>query len=475
MRNPTDMTVHETDSTVPKPGGSEPGLALIVGAARSGTTLLRLLLDAHTEIGCPSEAGVPALMTQMARVWAMIDADAGSLTAPGVDPGQPDPVGHDGQTAPPDAKGGAEQEPRVALVPVIPDEARDWIRAAIATAMRSYCDPRDKRLYVDKSLDSVYHLGFVQQVFPDARYVLAFRHVMDTIASGIEASPWGFHAYGYAPYVQASPGNSVAALARYWLDHVDAALAWEEQHPEACIRVRYEDLVANPEQTMLNVQAFLGVHHEPEVLQQAFEREPPRGPGDYKVEHTAAVHKDSIGRGKRIPVDMLPPALLSSLNEKLTALGYPSLGRSWNAAERGTETTTDTVWTQRLRELMADARATAQDSDVGSFALVAEDHLALRWVIDPESGTLIQGDGDVEAVLTGTTEDLVLMLTAEENLGVLLRSGRIRHVFADDEEAANPETRQRLSAIHAILRSCIANGEAQPVSSEPHDAAAPAH
>ncbi len=52
---------------------------------------------------------------------------------------------------------------------------------------------------------------------------------MDTVASGIEASPWGFQAYGYAPYVQASPHNSVAALANYWLAHVTAAIEWEEK------------------------------------------------------------------------------------------------------------------------------------------------------------------------------------------------------------------------------------------------------
>ena len=50
-------------------------LGLIVGAARSGTTLLRLLLDAHREIGCPAEAGLPGLMSHMLRVWGTIDAD----------------------------------------------------------------------------------------------------------------------------------------------------------------------------------------------------------------------------------------------------------------------------------------------------------------------------------------------------------------------------------------------------------------
>jgi hypothetical protein len=50
-------------------------LALIVGAARSGTTLLRLILDAHPEVGCPAETGLPSLMSHMAGVWMTVDAD----------------------------------------------------------------------------------------------------------------------------------------------------------------------------------------------------------------------------------------------------------------------------------------------------------------------------------------------------------------------------------------------------------------
>ena len=37
-----------------------PRLAFIVGVARSGTTLLRLLIDAHPEVGAPAETGYPA-------------------------------------------------------------------------------------------------------------------------------------------------------------------------------------------------------------------------------------------------------------------------------------------------------------------------------------------------------------------------------------------------------------------------------
>jgi Sulfotransferase family len=408
-----------------------PELALIVGAARSGTTLLRLILDAHPEVGCPAEAGLPNLMSHMATVWMTVDADV--IGEPrGTDPGAPPPerVG-DTPQGDNDAPNADRSVDPIADLPV---EARDWIRRAVGKPMLRYAARGHKRIYVDKSLDSVHHLRLVAGLFPTVRCVLVFRHVMDTVASGIEASPWGFQAYGYAPYVQASPSNSVAALASYWLAHVTAALDWEAAHPDSCHRVRYEDLVFRPEETAGVILRFLGAREDLSVLERAFRREPANGPGDYKVLHTSEVHAASVGRGKRVPVAMLPPPLLELLNEKLQALGYDALTPAWNAEERPVDLGGGGVWPQRLSDWMAEVRVSPDEaSGLGSFALVAEDHRALRWVVDPECGAVTQGDGEVESVVTGTAEDLALMLTGEENLGVLLRAGRIRHLAASED------------------------------------------
>jgi hypothetical protein len=62
------------------------------------------------------------------------------------------------------------------------------------------------------------------------------------------AAQWGLSGYGFDSYAAASPGNSVAALARYWVGYTSAIVAAEERLGPACIRLRYEDLVADPEQ-----------------------------------------------------------------------------------------------------------------------------------------------------------------------------------------------------------------------------------
>lgn len=434
--------------------GPPPDFALIVGAARSGTTLTRLLLDSHPEVGCPSEAGLPSLMSHLASVWTLVNADQLTKSAP-QDPGTPGAQDH----APARWEGSADAADQETWrtdqrgdVPTLQEGAREWILSTVRTVMEGYCARDGKRIYCDKSLDSVHHLGLVRDLFPGVRSVLVFRHVMDTIASGLEASPWGFNAYGYLPYIQASPGNGVAALASYWLDHVSRALAWEKEHPAICYRIRYEDLVLEPAETVVGMQRFLGVEEDLSVLVRAFRRDSARGPGDYKVEHTESVHTASIGHGKRVPVDMLPPPLLKALNEQLEALGYEPVDRGWNAVERMVDGAARGLWANRLKEIMDSAAIRPDGRRVGPFAVLAEDHRILRWVIDPESGTMDQGDGDVEAVLVGTAEDLVLMLTGEENLGVLLRSGRVRHVIADDEMTASRDVIGELNAVLRVLR-----------------------
>jgi len=242
-------------------------LALVIGGARSGTTLLRNLLDAHPEIGCPPEAGLPALMAHMARVWATVGADTGLRDPDGpvilADPGRR--LDHNTDF---EVSEGGEDKASGGMIhgAALSEASSKWIRMAATEVMGRYCEPAQKRMYVDKSLDSVFYLGLVKTLFPETRFLLAFRHVMDTIASGIEASPWGFQAYGYQPYVQMTPGNVVAALAQYWLDHVTEQLAWESRHPEACIRVIYEDLVVEPVRVILEVQRFLGVREDATVL-----------------------------------------------------------------------------------------------------------------------------------------------------------------------------------------------------------------
>jgi len=40
---------------------------------RSGSTLLRFMLDAHPDLACPPETNLPGLCVQLATVWSLIE------------------------------------------------------------------------------------------------------------------------------------------------------------------------------------------------------------------------------------------------------------------------------------------------------------------------------------------------------------------------------------------------------------------
>jgi Sulfotransferase family len=274
----------------------------VLCSGRSGSTLLRFLLDAHPDLACPPETRLPAMCALMAGVWSQLE-------------GTPLPAG------------------RGADLPEIGEPALAGIRACMDQMVGSYLARRGKSRYCDKSLGAAEHANLLMRVFPQARFVCMYRHPMDVIASGIEASPWGLNGFGFDAYAAASPGNAVLAVARFWADNAAAILAVEQRLSDRCHRVRYEDLVADPEAVADEIFGFLGVPAAPGISQRCFTAERERlGPSDYKIWHTSRISADSVGRGWSIPASLIGPAVTTAVNDLADKLGYARVGTDWGIA-----------------------------------------------------------------------------------------------------------------------------------------------
>jgi Sulfotransferase family len=136
------------------------------------------------------------------------------------------------------------------------------------------------------------------------------------------------------PYAAESPGNAVQALARYWTDHASAVLAAEERFPDRCHRVRYEDLVADPEEVANGIFRFIGVPPVQGISTSCFapERERLR-PADYKIWHTSQITTGSVGCGWSVPAALITPPVTATINDLADKLGYVRVDETWSVAE----------------------------------------------------------------------------------------------------------------------------------------------
>lgn len=203
-----------------KPPG--PPVPFIVGASRSGTTLLRMMLDAHPDLAIPPETHfVKRLAHQCERArWPTEQFIESIRTSEnwadfGID--------------------GGEFSRRVrAIVPFD-------LGAALRVFYTLYAERFGKARWGDKTPGYVQRMTLIQQLLPEARFVHLIRDGRD-VALSVQ-SLW----FGPATLHDASG---------WWVERITQARAQAASVP-AYLEIRYEDLVLEPERTLRDVAAFL--------------------------------------------------------------------------------------------------------------------------------------------------------------------------------------------------------------------------
>jgi hypothetical protein len=336
--------------------------------ARSGSTLLRWLVDAHPEISCPGETDVAALLDTYVR-------SATALHGPGRDA-----------------------------------EALEGGRRVVDDLMGEHLAAVGKARWCDKSLSNVPHLDRLAAAWPDARFVLLHRHCMDVVASALEASEWGLDTYGFGSYAQMSPTNPVLALVGYWVERTAAMLSFAERFPDRCLQLRYEDVVTRTNASMAALWPFVGVSPAEGIHRTVFaDGHPAHAPSDYKIWHTGAVHRESVGRGARVPPERVRGPVRAAMNELLERLGYPSVGDDWGSG--GAEA----------------SHVTRPEAAALELRLV-DGHAATARFVLGHAGSLEPAPDDTAAACVVAVERgaLPALGAGAENFGVALRRRTVR-------------------------------------------------
>jgi hypothetical protein len=415
--------------------------------ARSGSTLLRFLLDAHPDLACPPETDLAAVCSKLTGMCSLLA-------------GSPLVKNRDGST------------------PTAPEPVLEGVRHIMDQLIGQYLARLGKRRYCDKSMYTAQHADLLLRLFPGARFICLYRHPMDVIASGIEACPWGLKGFGFDSYATDSPTNAVLALARFWSDHTAAILAVEERYPDRCHRVRYEDLVADPEGAADRVFGFLGAPSVPGISAACFAPERERhGPGDYKIWQTSQVSADSAGRGWSIPASLIEPGVRATVNELAGKLGYVPVDEKWSVADGPPDlrlpadgvpaarpSAASTGGTQPmppayllLGELLQSGLFRISDRFIGrwgacateSFLVIATspagDEGPAKWRVDLSARTVTLAGGDPDGIvswqITGSAGTWERIIHGTVNLNAALRGRDLRYCDTGVATGTVPVTR----------------------------------
>ncbi|MFL5819908.1 MAG: sulfotransferase family protein [Solirubrobacteraceae bacterium] len=280
----------------------------VVGVTRSGTTLLRLMLDAHPQLAVPPETHFAleviaafkegpvtperfvAIVTGHRR-WPDFGLDADVLRAR-VSEAQPLAAG-----------------------------------PALRAFYRYYADQAGKPRWGDKTPGYLRKMSSIERALPEARFIHLIRDGRD-----VAVSITGLH---FGP-------RSVPKAAHRWAKRIRVARE-QGRRVGHYTEVRYEDLVLEPEATLRRICAFVELDWDPAMLDyhdraadrlQEITRDLPRSrEGEViRADQRVGIHalasrppqSDRVGRWRTEMSDSDQAAFVETAGDLLAELGYPT-------------------------------------------------------------------------------------------------------------------------------------------------------
>jgi hypothetical protein len=215
-----------------------PPFPFVVGSGRSGTTLLRLMLEQHPDLAIPPESYFPISMRHRAPRYVSV---AGfDLDAYVTDLLQ-NVRFRDWELQ--------ETTIRAALDGV---EPIDWAEA-IRRTFGLYAEKERKPRYGDKTPWFIMRISELSELFPESRFVHLIRDGRD-VALSIREMSWG--------------PSRMPALAEFWAKRIRTGRTEGARLGDArYLELRYEDLVEDPARELRRVCAFIELDFREEMLE----------------------------------------------------------------------------------------------------------------------------------------------------------------------------------------------------------------
>lgn len=254
-----------SDGLLPRP-------IFVVGCPRSGTTLVRLILDAHPNISCGPETHI------------LLDV----------------------------SKATDERFRRLAEFGETEARWHERVATLFGGFQSDYARRRGRGRWADKTPQYVFCLDFIVACFPDAQIIHVVRDGLDVTAS--QLAKWGW-------------GVALRCAAGDWVRAVEAGRRWGAKAGAARYHeLRYEELVGSPEPVLRRLTDFLGEPWHPGLLayHQA-QHDGNRGLAGRIAEkgHGEAIYRTRVGAGAAGLHPLLKALFRRRSGALQTQLGYP--------------------------------------------------------------------------------------------------------------------------------------------------------
>ncbi|MGB3097759.1 MAG: sulfotransferase [Solirubrobacterales bacterium] len=209
-----------------------PPVPFIVGVTRSGTTLLRLMLDAHPELAIPPETHfVPQLIKTTKKGGVSCEEAHGVVT------------GHR-QWGDFNLDSGELLRRYCALDRIDPE-------STVRTFFELYAEREGKPRWGDKTPNYVKRMRQIQRTIPEARFIHMIRDGRDAALSRFKRL-----------LKEPPPMDTVAER---WVKKIERARA-DGEHLDHYLEVQYENLVRDTESELIRVSEFLELPWDPAIL-----------------------------------------------------------------------------------------------------------------------------------------------------------------------------------------------------------------
>lgn len=188
----------------------------IVGAPRSGTTLMRSVIDAHPRICCP-----PCETFLFVHLNAIFN--------------------------------GAVWKDHYEKLPYTRTALIKWLRRYVVELFANLTTKAGKKRWAEKTPSHIKYMKFIDEVFPNAQFIHMIRNGHDVVRS-LKYVEWG--------------SKNIILNTYAWVKHVTAGCEFGRTLPaNRYIEVKYEDLISNPKQTLTELCRFLGEDYHGNMLE----------------------------------------------------------------------------------------------------------------------------------------------------------------------------------------------------------------